>query len=57
VTVERAEHAMKVIGREGLDHRVVDLNLDEIFEDYMAGQRPNSSASAARVTTELEPTM
>jgi ABC-2 type transport system ATP-binding protein len=56
VTVERAEHAMKVIGREGLDHRVVDLNLDEIFEAYVAGRRPNSSASA-RLTTELEPTM
>jgi ABC-2 type transport system ATP-binding protein len=56
VTVERAEHAMKVIGREGLDHRVVDLNLDEIFEAYVAGRRPNSSAST-RVATELEPTM
>jgi ABC-2 type transport system ATP-binding protein len=56
VTVERAEHAMKVIGREGLDHRVVDLNLDEIFEAYVAGQRPNSSPSA-RAATELEPTM
>jgi ABC-2 type transport system ATP-binding protein len=56
VTVERAEHAIKVLGREGLDHRVVDLNLDEIFEAYVAGRRPNAP-TAARAATELQPSL
>lgn len=56
VTVERAEHALKVIGREGLEHRVVDLNLDEIFEAYVAGRRSNAPATA-RAAAELEPSM
>ena len=37
VTVERAESALRLLGREGIEHRVVDLNLDEIFEAYVAG--------------------
>jgi ABC-2 type transport system ATP-binding protein len=54
VTVERAEHALKTIGREGIEHRIVDLNLDEIFEAYVAGRRPDSPTSPRRAP-ELQP--
>jgi ABC-2 type transport system ATP-binding protein len=40
ITVEAAEHAIALFGREGAEIRVVDLNLDEIFEAYVAGKRP-----------------
>jgi ABC-2 type transport system ATP-binding protein len=47
VVVERAERAVKSLGHEGVDFRVVDLNLDEIFEAYVAGRRPESPAPTA----------
>jgi ABC-2 type transport system ATP-binding protein len=47
VVVERAESAVKLLGRDGFDIRVVDLNLDEIFEAYVAGQRPDAPARTA----------
>jgi len=47
VVVERAERAAKSLGHEGVDFRVVDLNLDEIFEAYVAGRRPEAPAPAA----------
>jgi ABC-2 type transport system ATP-binding protein len=53
VTVERAEQAMRILGREGLEHRVVDLNLDEIFEAYVAGKRVD--AAPAKPQAELQP--
>ncbi|NJR71372.1 MAG: hypothetical protein HC771_24185 [Synechococcales cyanobacterium CRU_2_2] len=31
VTVERAESAMTLLGREGVEFRAIDLNLDEIL--------------------------
>src|SRR5215470_12134701 len=45
VTVERAEHAEELLAREGVEHRTVELNLDEIFEAYVAGQRGSASAA------------
>jgi ABC-2 type transport system ATP-binding protein len=39
ITIERAEAAVALVAREGVEHRTVDLNLDEIFEAYVAGQR------------------
>ncbi len=42
-TVEGAEAALEMLQREGVEHRVVDLNLDEIFEAYVTG---DSSFSA-----------
>ena len=37
VTVENAAAVAALLQREGLEHRVVELNLDEIFEAYVAG--------------------
>ena len=44
LTIERTEQALQRLGREGIEHRVVDLNLDEIFEAYVAGRRVEPSA-------------
>ncbi len=38
IIVEGAEAILDKLQREGTDHRVVDLNLDEIFEAYVVGQ-------------------
>ncbi|NOZ40431.1 MAG: ABC transporter ATP-binding protein [Planctomycetes bacterium] len=38
VTVEGAAGAIEALRREGVEHRVVDLNLDEIFEAYVTGK-------------------
>jgi ABC-2 type transport system ATP-binding protein len=54
VTVEGAERAIALLGREGAEIRVVDLNLDEIFEAYAAGKRPTVS-TPARPQAELQP--
>ncbi len=53
VTVEDAEDALGTIGRDGVEHRVVDLNLDEIFEAYVAGRR--GDGAAAKPQAELQP--
>ena len=37
VTVQNAGAAAALLGREGTPHRVVDLNLDEIFAAYVSG--------------------
>jgi ABC-2 type transport system ATP-binding protein len=54
VTVERAESARGLLSRDGIEHRVVDLNLDEIFEAYVVGrvEQPPSIKPQA----ELQPT-
>ena len=44
VTVENAERAIAILGREGVEFRVNDLNLDEIFEAYVVGRKNNDSA-------------
>jgi len=54
VVIERAQQSLELLGREGACHRVVDLNLDEIFEAYVAGRRLDAPASA---TAELQPLM
>lgn len=43
VTVENAPHLQPLLNREGTEHRTVDLNLDEIFEAYVAGKKPEIS--------------
>jgi ABC-2 type transport system ATP-binding protein len=45
VTVENAQNALLAIDREVVEHRVVDLNLDEIFEAYVAGRRGDAEAA------------
>ena len=40
-TIEKAPGAIELLLREGVTHRVVDLNLDEIFEAYVAGKIPS----------------
>jgi ABC-2 type transport system ATP-binding protein len=53
-TVENASAITALLQREGVAHRVVDLNLDEIFSAYVAGERDGLSSSAAP-THELAP--
>ena len=53
LVVEGAEQALGILSHEGVDHRTVDLNLDEIFEAYVAGKR--SDAAAAKPKSELQP--
>jgi ABC-2 type transport system ATP-binding protein len=54
LTVESAEAAVALLGREGVEHQVVDLNLDEIFEAYVAGRRP-ATPQADMAAVELQP--
>jgi ABC-2 type transport system ATP-binding protein len=46
VTVENASAIGALLDREGLPHRSVDLNLDEIFSAYVAGQHGNGPAAS-----------
>jgi hypothetical protein len=46
VAVESAEKSIEILRYEGVDFRVVDLNLDEIFEAYVAGRKDNPPTSA-----------
>jgi ABC-2 type transport system ATP-binding protein len=55
VVVEKAENALNLLGREGVEHQIVDLNLDEIFEAYVAGQRLNTPP-ALRTSAQLQST-
>jgi ABC-2 type transport system ATP-binding protein len=53
ITVEHAASACGFLDRGGIEHRVVDLNLDEIFEAYVAGRvEPPLSVTSS---TELQP--
>jgi ABC-2 type transport system ATP-binding protein len=54
VIVEGVDKAIQQLGREGVEFRVVDLNLDEIFEAYVAGRVPEVGA-AAKPQAELQP--
>lgn len=45
LVVEEAEAIVTALEQEGVEHRVIDLNLDEIFEAYVAGKRPDSAAT------------
>jgi ABC-2 type transport system ATP-binding protein len=55
VTIEAAESALQVVGREGIEHRVVDLNLDEIFEAYVAGRRGDAATALDEPQAQLQP--
>jgi hypothetical protein len=53
-TIENAERALPLLSRGGYQFRTVDLNLDEIFEAYVAGRRISADASA-QPQPELQP--
>ncbi|MGD9635221.1 MAG: ABC transporter ATP-binding protein [Pirellulales bacterium] len=46
VAVEGAEKAREILGYEGVDFQVVDLNLDEIFEAYVVGRKGEPAAES-----------
>src|SRR5262245_28095285 len=46
--VDNAERSIDLLRRDGIEHRVVDLNLDEIFEAYVAGRRPETNESVVQ---------
>lgn len=48
MVVEEAPAVIQALEQEGVDHRVVDLNLDEIFEAYVTGNRPAPGSEATR---------
>jgi len=54
VVIEGAEKAREILGYEGVDFRIVDLNLDEIFEAYVVGRR-DEPAAEAKPQAELQP--
>lgn len=54
VAVTGAEKAREILGYEGVDFQVVDLNLDEIFEAYVVGRR-DDPATEAKPHAELQP--
>ena len=37
LTVRGSQNALARLAQMGIEHRVMDLNLDEIFEAYVAG--------------------
>lgn len=39
LTVDHAEDAQRIMQREEIEHQMIDLNLDEIFEAFVAGHR------------------
>ncbi len=53
VTVANAPQVEPLLAREGIEHRLVDLNLDEIFEAYVVGKKTNTGNSACRPEAEL----
>jgi ABC-2 type transport system ATP-binding protein len=55
IIVERAESAMTLLAREGIEYRANDLNLDEIFEAYVAGRRGLATPDIAQPRPELQP--
>lgn len=44
IVVEEAESIIAALEQEGIEHRVIDLNLDEIFEAYVAGKKSDVAA-------------
>jgi ABC-2 type transport system ATP-binding protein len=52
VTVENAGAIAALLERQGIDYRLVELNLDEIFNAYVAGQR---DTTATAESAQLEP--
>ena len=54
VVIDHAERTIELLRRDGIEHRVTDLNLDEIFEAYVAGRRPEQTETTAP-EPELQP--
>jgi ABC-2 type transport system ATP-binding protein len=54
VTVENASAIAALLQREGVMHRIVDLNLDDIFAAYVAGDT-RGAASSGEPIRELQP--
>jgi ABC-2 type transport system ATP-binding protein len=54
VTIDGAEAACQALSAEVVDCRVVDLNLDEIFEAYVAGNRL-ANVEEAKTQADLQP--
>jgi ABC-2 type transport system ATP-binding protein len=48
IVVDAASRAIQTLAREGIEHRVVDLNLDEIFEAYVVGRRSEGFTEKAK---------
>ncbi len=55
IAVDGAEQAVERLRKDGVEFRVVDLNLDEIFEAYVVGRRDGGAATAAKPQAELQP--
>jgi len=53
VTVENANQVEPLLAREGVEHRTVDLNLDEIFEAYVVGRKEELGDTARLSEVEL----
>jgi ABC-2 type transport system ATP-binding protein len=49
LVVEGAERAVERLEYEGIEHRVVDLNLDEIFEAYVTGKPQSEEPQLAAI--------
>jgi ABC-2 type transport system ATP-binding protein len=54
VTVENASAIAALLQREGVMHRMVDLNLDDIFAAYVAGDTRNA-ANSGEPAPQLQP--
>jgi hypothetical protein len=54
VTVEGAEVVQRALSAEGVEYRVIDLNLDEIFEAYVAG-KCDDAPPVGQPQVELQP--
>jgi ABC-2 type transport system ATP-binding protein len=53
-TVENATAVAALLSREGLPHRVVDLNLDEIFTAYVSGKSTSRDTESVPITDAVE---
>lgn len=55
VTIDNADKATALLRASGVPHRVIDLNLDEIFEAYVAGQTAPPVTSPGRPAAMKQP--
>jgi ABC-2 type transport system ATP-binding protein len=55
LTVAGAEEILRQLQQEGVEHRVIDLNLDEIFEAYVAGKREPTPTDEVECVVEDRP--
>jgi ABC-2 type transport system ATP-binding protein len=53
IVVEEAESIVAALESEGVEHRVVNLNLDEIFEAYVAGKKNPAATLQVAGPTEV----